>query len=679
MRARRGGSRGIIGGVVILAVAGATLTAPVVAKERTLGLEKIEVQLLQEMDAAEARGDGWRVYVNLRPRETGGELADAFTSPANEAMLRANVREVQDAVLSERGPGRFEVLYRYDTVYGFSALVDTAALRALAAHDDVESIERIPQLVKMDAQSLPLTNTDDAHALGFTGAGVTIAIIDDGIDHDHAAFGGQSAWPNSKILGGRDFADNDSDPRIDCTAQSHGTAVAGVAAGNGGGITGTGKDAKLVFLKIQSAGICGSASLDGDIVGAIDWAVANRSTYGIKIISMSLGTTATYSGTCDSSQTAYRNAINAAVSAGITVLAASGNGAVSNGMSAPACIANAMSVGAVYDANIGSANFGLCSDSTTAADKITCYSNSGSQLDILAPSHCALTAQAGGGQTTCFGGTSSATPFSAGVAAVLLDKDGGLTPTEIRGLLKDNGQPITDSRNGLTRSRVDSLASLNAIDGGGGGGNELENGVPVSGISGAQTSQQFWTVDIPAGASNLQIQISGGSGDADLYVRFGSPPTTSTWDCRPYLNGNNETCSFPTPSAGTYHVMLRGYTTYSGVTLTATWTEGGGGGCTPGGGTVPNLSGGTGSQSHYTLSVPACASTLTVRIFGGSGDADLYVRHGAQPTLSTWDCRPYLWGNNETCTFNDPAAGTWHIMLRGYTSYSGVTLDADYE
>jgi serine protease len=108
-----------------------------------------------------------------------------------------------------------------------------------------------------------------------------------------------------------------------------------------------------------------------------------------------------------------------------------------------------------------------------------------------------------------------------------------------------------------------------------GGGNVLQNGVPVTGISGASGSQQFWTIDVPAGASNLVIATSGGTGDADLYVRFGSAPTTSTYNCRPYLNGNNETCSFATPQTGTYHVMLRGYTSFSGVTLTGSYTAGG--------------------------------------------------------------------------------------------------------
>jgi PKD repeat protein len=104
--------------------------------------------------------------------------------------------------------------------------------------------------------------------------------------------------------------------------------------------------------------------------------------------------------------------------------------------------------------------------------------------------------------------------------------------------------------------------------------NELLNGVPRTGLSGAASSNTFYTVNIPAGASNLVISTSGGTGDVDLYVRFGSPPTTATYDCRPFTSGNAETCTFAAPSTGTYHVMLRGYSAYSGVTLQATWSTG---------------------------------------------------------------------------------------------------------
>jgi hypothetical protein len=67
----------------------------------------------------------------------------------------------------------------------------------------------------------------------------------------------------------------------------------------------------------------------------------------------------------------------------------------------------------------------------------------------------------------------------------------------------------------------------------------------------------------------VSIKLSGGSGDADLHVKFGAKPTTSSFDCRPYLGGNNEECKFSTTSAGTYHVMLNAYEAYSGATLVA--------------------------------------------------------------------------------------------------------------
>ena len=62
----------------------------------------------------------------------------------------------------------------------------------------------------------------------------------------------------------------------------------------------------------------------------------------------------------------------------------------------------------------------------------------------------------------------------------------------------------------------------------------------------------------------------------------------------------------------------------------------------------------------------------------GTGDADLYVRFGASPTTTAYDCRPYATGNAETCTFNSPQAGTWYVRVRGYAAYSGVNLKGSY-
>lgn len=92
-----------------------------------------------------------------------------------------------------------------------------------------------------------------------------------------------------------------------------------------------------------------------------------------------------------------------------------------------------------------------------------------------------------------------------------------------------------------------------------------------------------------------------------------------------------------------------------------------------------NLSGTAGSLQYYSVTVPANAKNLTISIAGGIGDADLYVKYNQVPTTNSYDCRPNLVGNNETCTFPTPASGTYHIMLRGWEQFSGITLSVGYQ
>jgi vibriolysin len=99
----------------------------------------------------------------------------------------------------------------------------------------------------------------------------------------------------------------------------------------------------------------------------------------------------------------------------------------------------------------------------------------------------------------------------------------------------------------------------------------LTNGVATTGISGATGSQKFYYLDVPA-SKPVSFVLSGGTGDADMYVKFGAQPTTTTYDCRPYLTGNAETCSLAAKTtAGRYYVMLRGYSAYSGTSLKGTY------------------------------------------------------------------------------------------------------------
>ncbi|HEY4292314.1 M4 family metallopeptidase [Luteibacter sp.] len=126
---------------------------------------------------------------------------------------------------------------------------------------------------------------------------------------------------------------------------------------------------------------------------------------------------------------------------------------------------------------------------------------------------------------------------------------------------------VATAANDLGLSSADVVSAFTTVGvscSGGGGGTVLLN---KTGLSGASNSVVNYTVSAAAGT--LTVTMSGGTGDADLYVRRGSAPTTSTYTCRPYLTGNNETCTISVSSAATYYIQVRGYSAYSGVALKA--------------------------------------------------------------------------------------------------------------
>ena len=193
-------------------------------------------------------------------------------------------------------------------------------------------------------------------------------------------------------------------------------------------------------------------------------------------------------------------------------------------------------------------------------------------------------------------------------------------------------------------------------------------------LSGDVNSWQRFTFEVPAGASRLSVSISGGTGDADLYVRYNEAPDTGEgqFDCRPFLGGNDEICEFNDPQAGTWHIGLNAYAAYVGVTLEAVWTPGD----TTSGTLQQTISGDAGSWTYFKIEIPEGTMALNVDLSGGTGDADLYVLYNMPPTKSSYDCRPYLEGNVETCTTDNPQAGIWHIGIHGFSDYSDVTLNA---
>jgi hypothetical protein len=125
------------------------------------------------------------------------------------------------------------------------------------------------------------------------------------------------------------------------------------------------------------------------------------------------------------------------------------------------------------------------------------------------------------------------------------------------------------------------------------GGNVLTNGVAVTGLSGAQQAELRYTFQVPAGATGLNFVTNGGTGDADLYIKFGSAPTVASNDQKSINDAtSDESINVSTAQAGTYHVLVRGYRAFSGVSLKASYGNGGGGGnpstCPPIGSSVPS-------------------------------------------------------------------------------------------
>lgn len=434
------------------------LDSPLVLRSTPLRPEEKVVSLLGQRAAEADSSEPLAVIVTLHPPAAPfGAMAGAT---AEEEMVNRIAYLEHTFVETAREVGGFGAergLRNFPIVFG---TVPASRLMDLAAMPEVRAVEPVVELRATRSEGGSLVKAPQLrNQFGGTGSGVGVAVIDSGVDATHAELAG-------RVVAQGDFTGTTGDGTIDGTG--HGTSVAGIIAGGSGGMA---PQAGLWAAKIFDSNGNGTSV---NLLAALDGLYESRNEFGglhVMNLSISIGSSVfnSFAG-CDAGPSpAITSTVNTIAQAGISMFVSSGNGAAKNGVSFPACLTNTVAVGAVYDGNIGSPSFNNCSDSPTGADKVTCYSNSGVPLDILAPSHCSRTPQPGGGYDSCFGGTSAAAPYAAGVAAQILSLRRNTTPAQMLEALATTGKPITD-KNGITRRRIDAVAAYQALTGGGGGG-----------------------------------------------------------------------------------------------------------------------------------------------------------------------------------------------------------------
>jgi len=441
---------------------------------------------------------------------------------------------------------------RYVAV-AFPASADAARSRFMDAVTDADHVKYAepntthhafltPNDPKFSSQYAPqMVNADSAWDTTLGSGGVTISVIDEGVQYDHPDLTANMSDAVSNH--GKDFVDNDSDPYpVDLSSEYHATHVSGIAAGstdNGTGIAGISESSILSARALDAQG-SGSTS---DIADAIQWSADQ----GVDVINMSLGGGG-YTST-------MKNAVSYASNNGVFIAAAAGNSS-SSSVSYPAGYSECLAVSA------------LDADGSFAS-----YSNYGSDVELCAPGTNVLsTTTTDRGSYEKLSGTSMATPVVSGVAGLALAQ-WSLSNTELRSHLtntavdvglpsSEQGSGRVDAYNAVTTQPTQSTSTSSTVDG----------------SLGSSYDSDCWSYGWNyASPSQVEVDLSGPSdADFDLYVDDGTGtcPTTTSYDYRSYSTDSQESIVVDTPDTSTdLTILVDSYSGSGSYTLTVTETK----------------------------------------------------------------------------------------------------------
>lgn len=388
-------------------------------------------------------------------KRSGQERDAPPSARALEDAVRASV-SIKDAILVDANACGLRLGRALPNLPVFQILDVERDLRARLASDArIETITPNGVAFKQTNESLKVINRDQVERRANQrptefGAGTAVAVIDSGVDYRKSPYSCAAPGGSCRVAFAADFGPDDGEPDDD----GHGTNVAAI-------VTAVAPKADILALDVFGGG--GASTVN--ILSAIDWSIQNQGTYNIVAINMSLGETIKRPiGDCISNDP-YGLAAERARLAGINVIASSGNNGWTDGMPRPACSPAVISVGAVYDADIGGSSYpdANCTDPQSDVDQVACFSNHAHWLSLLAPG---ASISAGGLDAS---GTSQAAPHVAGAVATLASLYPDLTPKERRMRLETSSTPVTDLRvgnaTGNTKPRLDLLAAIQGAEG----------------------------------------------------------------------------------------------------------------------------------------------------------------------------------------------------------------------
>ncbi|MGH9923158.1 MAG: S8 family serine peptidase, partial [Nitrososphaerales archaeon] len=454
--------------------------------------------------------------------------------------------------------GDFEIGDVYSVISGFSAKMTKKQILALAALSDTIQIE--PDLevhafldksttwfgVQKARMDFGVDGNADGNPAMYSKDDIVIAIIDTGIHATHQDL------DSGKVLACKDFVNNQPTCYDD---NGHGTHVASIAAGEGQAnpaYVGVAPRAALVGVKVLNSAGSGSTST---VISGVNWVVQNKALYGIEVMNLSLG-----SAGCSNGSDSLSLAINNAVSNGIVAAVAAGNsGPKTCTIGSPGAAQNAITVGAMAD--IGELGFSIASFSSrgpTADNRI--------KPDVAAAGVSITAAQSGTttGYTT-LSGTSMATPFVAGVVALMLDANPSMTPADVKtrimstavdfgpaGIDVDYGAGRLDAYEAVNNAL--SIASLGNI--------VVPTHTFISDSLGGTGSTDTWSINVadisyPISIAMIMTSWSSSSSpdfDIELYSAGGTLIAISDGTTR------QETIKVPVSTTGIYTLEVYSYT-----------------------------------------------------------------------------------------------------------------------